>query len=87
MYFSLGQMDWERNIFGRIAANSFFIQCNPPIIAMFVYISRYKAHVVYGEAYGEACQVVSGSAERGGAEAVQLRPSLHCLTLTNISRP
>jgi len=65
MYFGLGETDWERNIFGRIAANSFFIQCTLPIIAMFVYISHNKAHVVYGEAYGWGMSVSERQCREG----------------------
>ena len=35
----------------------------------------------------ETCQSAGGNVERGGASALQLRPSLRCLPLTDIPRP
>ena len=35
----------------------------------------------------EGCQSAGGNAERGGSEALKLRPSVRCLPLTDIPRP
>jgi len=34
----------------------------------------------------EGCQSAGGNVERGGAEALKIRPSLRCLPLTDIPR-
>ena len=50
-----------------------------------VMFSRKIAYVVYDEVYGRGMSVSGRQRREGGASALQLRPCLRCLPLTDIT--